>query len=77
MFFSGATDVSFIDPVVIGRNVFSVTNDFASGIAEYIQGVLCTVIDVILDTYHGKVRAVTFHILAKSLFITMSILSVF
>lgn len=55
MFSSGATDISFIDPVVIGRNVFSVTNDFVGGIAEYIQGVLCTVIDAILDTYHGTV----------------------
>lgn len=43
------------DPVVIGRNVFSVTNDFVRGIAEYIQGMLCTVIDVILATYHGTV----------------------
>lgn len=65
MFSSGATDISFIDPVVIGRNVFSVTNDFVGGIAEYIQGVLCTVIDAILDTYHGTVWAGTFHILEK------------
>lgn len=55
MFSSGAPGVSFIDPVVIGRNVFSVTNDFVSGIAKYIQGALSTVIDVILDTYQGTV----------------------
>lgn len=55
LFFSGTTDVSFIDPVVIGRNVFSVTNDFVSGIAGYIQDVLCAIMDVILDTVQGEV----------------------
>lgn len=59
MFSSGAPGVSFIDPVVIGRNVFSVTNDFVSGLAEYIQGVLSTVIDVILDTYQGTVSVMS------------------
>lgn len=52
---SGTTDVSFIDPVVIGRNAFSVTNDFVSGIAAYIQDVLCAVLDVTLDSLQGRV----------------------
>ena len=55
LFFSGTIDISFIDPVVVGRNVFSVTNDFLSGIAEYIQGVLCAILDVILETVEGTV----------------------
>lgn len=52
---SGTTDVSFIDPVVIGRNAFNVTNDFVSGIAAYIQDVLCAVLDVTLDSLQGRV----------------------
>lgn len=60
LFFSGTTDVSFIDPVVVGRNFFSVTNDFVSGIAGYIQDVLCAIMDVILDTAKGTVSAVVF-----------------
>lgn len=57
LFFSGSTDISFIDPVVTGRHVFSVTNDFVSGIAEHIQDVLCAVLDVVLDTLKGRVSA--------------------
>lgn len=52
---SGTTDVSLIDPVVIGRNAFSVTNDFVSGIAVYIQDVLCAVLDVTVDSLQGRV----------------------
>lgn len=55
LFFSGTIDVSFVDPVVVGRNVFNVTNDFVSGIAGYIQGVLCAIMDVIVDTFKGIV----------------------
>lgn len=55
LFSSGTTDISFIDPVVIGRNVFNVTNDFVSGVTGYVQGVLCAVLDVILDTLKGTV----------------------
>lgn len=62
LFFSGTADVSFIDPVVIGRNVFNVTNDFVSGIAEYIQGVLCAITDVILDTFQGTVSVMIFNL---------------
>lgn len=52
---SGTTDISFIDPVVIGRNAFSVTNDFVSGVAAYIQDVFCAILDVTLDSLQGKV----------------------
>lgn len=52
---SGTTDISFIDPVVIGRNAFSVTNDFVSGVAAHIQDVLCAVLDVTLDSLQGRV----------------------
>lgn len=52
---SGTTDISFIDPVVIGRNAFSATNDFVSGVAAYIQDVLCAVLDVTLDSLQGSV----------------------
>lgn len=51
----GTTDISFIDPVVIGRNAFSATNDFVSGVAAYIQDVLCAVLDVALDSLQGRV----------------------
>lgn len=60
LFFSGTTDISFIDPVVIGRNVYSVTNDFVNGIAGYIQDVLCAMLDVILDAFKGVVFPMVF-----------------
>lgn len=53
LLFSGTVDISFIDPVVIGRNVFNVTNDFVSGVTGYIQGILSAIMDVILDTVQG------------------------
>lgn len=53
LFFLGTIDISFMDPVVIGRNVFSVTNDTVSGIVGYIQDVLCTILDCILDIIKG------------------------
>lgn len=52
---SGTTDISFIDPVVVGRNAFSVTNDFVSGVAAHIQDLLCAVLDVIMDSLQGSV----------------------
>lgn len=55
LLFTGTTDVSFIDPVGIGRNAFSVINDFVSGIAGYIHDMLCALLDVILDTVQGTV----------------------
>lgn len=42
-----------MDPVVIGRNVFSVTNDTISGIVGYIQDVFCGVLDTVLDIIKG------------------------
>lgn len=65
LFFSGTTDVSFIDPVAIGRNAFSVTNDFVSGVAAYIQGALCAILDVILDTFQGTVALMTSLVFTK------------
>lgn len=61
MFFSGPTDISFIDPVVIGRNVFSVIDNFVSGITGYIQNVLCAILDVTLDTLKGTVSTMLFN----------------
>ena len=58
LFFSGATEISFTDPLVVGRNVFSVTNDFVGGVAGYIQDVLCAMLDVVLDTLKGAVYVV-------------------
>lgn len=55
LFFSGTTDLSYIDPVVIGRNAFSVANDILSKISGYIQDVLGAILDVILDTIQGRV----------------------
>lgn len=49
----GTTDVSFMDPVVVGRGAFSVTNDTLSGIVGYIQDVLCAILDKILDITKG------------------------
>ncbi|KAI3367181.1 hypothetical protein L3Q82_008240 [Scortum barcoo] len=49
----GKTDLSYIDPVVIGRNVFSVTNEFMCGVGGYIQDVLCAVLETILDVVKG------------------------
>lgn len=50
---SGTTDVSFMDPVVIGRSVFSTANDTISGIAGNIQEMLCAVVDMILEVIKG------------------------
>lgn len=53
LFFSGKTDLSYIDPVVIGRGVFNVTNELVCGVVGYIQDVLCAVLDTILDVVKG------------------------
>lgn len=42
-----------MDPVVIGRSVFRVTNDLACGVVGYIQDVLCAVLDNLLDVVKG------------------------
>lgn len=51
---AGTTDLSFVDPVIIGRNAFSVTNDVVSGVAGHVQDGLCAVLDVLLDTLKGN-----------------------
>lgn len=53
LFFSGTTDISFMDPVLIGRNVFSVANDTVGGITGYIQDTLCAILDTTLDLIKG------------------------
>lgn len=42
-----------MDPVVIGRDVFSATNDTVSGIVGYIQDVFSAIIDKILEIIKG------------------------
>lgn len=42
-----------MDPVVVGRSVFSTANDTIGGIAGYIQEVLCAVIDATLEVVKG------------------------
>lgn len=53
MFFSGEVDLSCIDPVVVGRGVFNVTNGFVCGVGSYIRDVLCALLDTILDVVKG------------------------
>ena len=50
----GTSDLSFIDPVVVGRDVFSVTMGFVDGLVGYIQDMLCTVLDTVLETAKGS-----------------------
>lgn len=42
-----------MDPVLMGRDVFRVTNDTVSGIVGYIQDVLSAILDKILDIIKG------------------------
>ncbi len=53
LLFPGKIDLSYIDPVVIGRRVFRVTNEFVGGVVGYIQDVLCAILDTILDVVKG------------------------
>lgn len=53
LFSSGKTDLSYVDPVVIGRGLFGVINNFTCGVVGYIQDVLCAVCDTILDVGKG------------------------
>ena len=50
----GTADLSFIDPVVVGRDVISVTMGFVDGLVGYIQDMLCTVLDTVLETAKGS-----------------------
>lgn len=54
LFLPGTTDISFMDPVVVGRNVFSTTNNTVNGIVGYIQDIFCTILDKILDIIKGN-----------------------
>lgn len=53
LFFSGSIDLSYIDPVVIGRRVFTVTNELVGGVVGSIQDVICNVINTLLDLVKG------------------------
>ncbi len=53
LLFPGKIDLSYIDPVVIGRRVIHVTNEFVGGVVGYIQDVLCAILDTILDVVKG------------------------
>lgn len=52
-FFSGAIDLSYIDPVVIGRRVFTVTNELVGGVVACVQDAICTVINAVVDGVKG------------------------
>lgn len=39
--------------MVIGRGIFSVTNEFMCEVGGYIQDVLCAILDTILDVVEG------------------------
>lgn len=52
-FFSGSIDISYIDPVVIGRRVFTVTNELVGGVVAYVQDAICTVINAVVDGVKG------------------------
>eukprot|EP00066_Takifugu_rubripes_P028619 XP_011617885.1 PREDICTED: uncharacterized protein LOC101078822 [Takifugu rubripes] len=48
-------DLSYIDPVVIGRQVFTVTNELVGGVVAYVQDAICTVINAVMDGVKGSV----------------------
>lgn len=52
-FFSGSIDLSYIDPVVIGRRVFTVTNELVGGVVAYVQDAICTVLNAVVDGVKG------------------------
>ncbi|XP_049917299.1 uncharacterized protein LOC126400552 isoform X2 [Epinephelus moara] len=49
----GAVDISYMDPVVVGRSAFSTTNEYVNGIVGSIRDVLCGTIDSILEITKG------------------------
>lgn len=51
--FSEKIDLSYIDPVVIGRGVFSVANESMCGVVGYIRDVLCAILDSIVNVVKG------------------------
>lgn len=54
--FPGKPDLSYVDPVVIGRGVFRTTNEFTCEVVGYIQGVLSFILDSVLDVVKGIKR---------------------
>lgn len=53
LFFSAKIDLSYVDPVVIGRSVFNTTNEFMCGVVGYVRDVLCAILDTILAFVKG------------------------
>jgi hypothetical protein len=49
----GTIDISFIDPVVIGRRVFNAADDMVGAVVGYVQGVLCAILDTVLSVTTG------------------------
>ncbi|XP_014827185.1 PREDICTED: uncharacterized protein LOC106906420 [Poecilia mexicana] len=49
----GKLDLSYIDPVIIGRGFFSVINNFVSEVGAFIQSSLCLLMDSTLDVVKG------------------------
>lgn len=63
--FLGTTDISFIDPVVLGRTFFNTINDAVGGIMGYIQDLLCTILDTVLGISKGNKSQFHLHVLCK------------
>ena len=42
--------LSYVDPVVVGRQAFHSTNDFMCGVVGTFRDTLCDIVDTILDT---------------------------
>lgn len=53
LFLSGQIDLSYIDPVVIGRSVFNTTNEFMCRVVGCVRDVLCAILDAILAVVKG------------------------
>ncbi|XP_055754842.1 uncharacterized protein LOC129834117 [Salvelinus fontinalis] len=51
--------LSYVDPVIIGRRVFNVTNNSICEVVGYIQGTLCVLLDAILDILQALLHAVS------------------
>lgn len=73
--FSGNFYLSYVDPVIIGRGVFNVTNNSICGVVGYIQGTLCVLLDAILDILQGMSTLLLHNIIFyKYYFISLLIL---
>lgn len=58
-----------MDPVVVGRDVFSVINDTVNGIVGFIQDVFCAIVDKILDITKGTCLTETLYRLWSHIYI--------